>query len=196
MREPELKHFRILVADDDSSILNLFRQVLSRVKTDHIVQLGPKGSKGKLSCQNTPNFPSQSFEITTCQQGDKAVDAVKKSLKENKPFSAAFIDVQMPPGPDGVWTAEQIRALDPNIEVVIVTGYLDVHPRDIARRVPPAHKLLYIQKPLQIQEIYQFASALSMKWHTACELQKVYGVLILDPKNRYVRKKLKELAAT
>ena len=170
-------HFRILVADDDSSILDLFRQALSCVKTDPIVQSGPKRSKEKRAYKNTTDISSQLFDITTCQQGNEAVGAVKKSLEEDRPYSVAFLDVQMPPGPDGVWAAEQIRALDPNIEIVIVTGYSDVHPRDIARRVPPAHKLLYVQKPLQFQEIYQFASALNMKWHTERELKKVYGTL-------------------
>jgi len=173
----EQGHFRILVADDDSAILDVFRQALSCEKTDRTIHPKTEKSKEKRTYKNTTEISSQSFEITTCQQGDETVDAVKISLDENRPFSVAFIDIRMPPGPDGIWAAEQIRVLDPNIELVIVTGYADVHPRDIARRVPPAHKLLYIQKPFRIQEIYQFASALSMKWHTACELQKVHGAL-------------------
>ena len=173
---PKQNPFRILVADDDSSILGLFQQALSRVKTDPIVQSGPKRSKEKRAYKYTPDISPQSFDITTCRQGDETVDAVKKSIGEDRPFSVAFIDVKMPPESDGVWAAEQIRALDPNIEIVIVTGCLDVHLRDIARRVPPVHKLLYVQKPFQIQEISQFASTLSMKWLTARELQKVYGM--------------------
>ena len=98
---------------------------------------------------------------------------MKSSIKEDRPFSVAFIDIRMPPGPDGIWTAEHIRAFDSNIEIVIFTGYSDTHPRDITRRVPPVHKLLYLQKPFHSQEIFQFASALSMKWHTECELQRV-----------------------
>ena len=164
MKEHGLKHFRVLVADDDSSILDLFQQVLSRVETDRTVHLETGESERKLF---------QEFDVVTCQQGDEAVDAVKSSIKEGRPFSVAFIDIRMPTGPDGIWTAEQIRRLDDNIEILIMTGYSDVHPSDITRRVPPVHKLLYVQKPFYIQEIYQFASALSMKWHTERELQRV-----------------------
>ena len=39
MKEHGLKHFRVLVADDDSSILDFFQQVLSRVETDPTVHL-------------------------------------------------------------------------------------------------------------------------------------------------------------
>ena len=173
MKEHGLKHFRVLVADDDSSILDFFQQVLSRVETDQTVHLKTGESESKLFQESASSQSLKLFDVVTCQQGDEAVDAVKSSIKEDRPFSVAFIDIRMPPGPDGIWTAEHIRAFDSNIEIVIFTGYSDTHPRDITRRVPPAHKLLYIQKPFNSQEIYQFASALSMKWHTECELQRV-----------------------
>ena len=63
--------------------------------------------------------------------------------------------------------------MDDNVEILIMTGYSDTLLRDITHRVPPVHKLLYFQKPFHIQEIYQFASASSMKWHAECELQNV-----------------------
>jgi len=158
---------RILVADDDTEILDLFRQVL-------------------LSEGLSPSLLL--FDLVTCQQGEDAVAAVNQSIKNSKPFSAAFIDVRMPPGRDGIWTAEQIRRLDENVEILIMTGYSDIQPHDIARRVPPVHKLLYVQKPIHLQEIYQFASALSMKWHTECELQKLNKDL-----ERIVEGRIKEL---
>lgn len=165
--------FRILAVDDHSSILELFLQVLSRINTDSNFQSKTRRLNEKLSCQNTSNLPSPLFDIATCQQADEAVDAVKDSLECGRPFSIAFIDVRMPPGPNGVWAAEHIRKLDSNIEIVIMTGYTDISPSVIARRVPPAHKLLYIQKPFQSHEIFQFAFALSMKWHVECELYEV-----------------------
>lgn len=172
MKEQGLKHFRLLVVDDDSTILDLFREVLSCATTDPIVHLEANESDDKLFRENASSQSLQLFDIVTCQQGDEAVDAVKSSIEEDRPFSVAFVDIRMPAGPDGVWTAEHIRALDSNIEIVIITGYLDVHPRDIALRVPPAHKLLYIQKPFNSQEVFQFALSLSMKWRTECELME------------------------
>jgi PAS domain S-box-containing protein len=173
MKEHGLNHFRVLVADDDSSILDLFQHVLSRVETDQTVHLETGESESTLFQENASSQSLQCFDVVTCQQGDEAVDAVKSSIKENRPFSVAFIDIRMPPGRDGIWTAEHIRAFDSNIEIVILTGDSDTHPRDITRRVPPVHKLLYLQKPFHSWEIYQCASTLSMKWHTGCEFQRV-----------------------
>jgi PAS domain S-box-containing protein len=158
MPKSNLKHFRILVADDDTSTLKVFRKTLSSKKTQQLAHSEIERIK---------------FDLVFCRQGDEAVQAVEKSLEQDRSFSVAFMDVRISPGPDGVSSAEQIRALDPDIEIVIVTGYEDVHPRDIVSRVPPAHKLLYIRKPFEPQKIFQFATALSMKWHTECELKKV-----------------------
>jgi DNA-binding NarL/FixJ family response regulator len=175
--EPGIDPFRILVVDDERAMLDLFRQVLSRANRNAKVQSSTRRSKETFSFQNTPNLPSPSFDIVTCQQADEAVGAVKDSLEFGRPFSIAFIDVRMPPGPDGVWAAEHIRQLDPDVEIVIMTGYTDISPDVIARRVPPAHKRLYVQKPIRSHEIFQFAFALSVKWHGECRLQEVHKEL-------------------
>ena len=113
------------------------------------------------------------FRLTLCHQGDEAVEAVKRSLEEKQPFAMAFLDIRMTPGPDGIWTAEHIRALDPNIELVIVSGYSDVDTKEISKQIPPVQKLFYIQKPFHPQEIYQFSSALAAKWQMEGNLEKV-----------------------
>ena len=172
--ETKINPFRILVADDDRSVLKLYRNVLSRVNTNPYGSGDNPKPKGNPYCPTPLNLTPQSFDIVTCQQADEAVDAVKNSLECGRPFSVVFTDIRMPPGPDGIWAAEHIRALDPNIEIVMVTGHTDIHPRDISSRVPPVHKLLYIQKPFQSREIFQFASSLSMKWNLERELKKVH----------------------
>ncbi|MBW2641476.1 MAG: response regulator, partial [Deltaproteobacteria bacterium] len=122
--ETKTNPFRILIADNDRSILKLYREALSRVNTDPYGSSGsiPVG-KGDSYCLNTFNLTPQSFDVVTCQQAEEAVDAVKDSLEKDRPFSVVFTDIRMPPGSDGIWAAEHIRALDANIEIVIVTGH-------------------------------------------------------------------------
>jgi diguanylate cyclase len=103
------------------------------------------------------------FELTFCAGAEEAVEAVKQSIKVGQPFALVFLDMRMPPGPDGLWAAEQIRALDPRIDLVIVTAYSDVDPEAIAVRVPPAHRLFYVQKPFHAHEVRQLASALGRR---------------------------------
>lgn len=177
MAEHNQKVFRILVADDESSILTVFDKIFSGKKTNYMLSSKIGELKSKDSRKDSSYQSAISFDLATCWQGDEAVDVVKRSLEQDRPFSVAFLDIRMPPGPDGVWAGEQIRGLDPDIEIVIITGYSDFHPQEIALLIPPVHKLLYIKKPLHRQEVVQVASALASKWHMERELREIHKEL-------------------
>ena len=143
-------HIRILAVDDEPHILMLYKDTL------------------------TSNASASHFDLTACQQAEEAVEAVQSAVAEEKPFAVAFLDVRMPPGPDGVWAAGQIRSHDPYTEIVIVTGHSDSPLSEMAERVPPVNKLLYLQKPFHAQEIQHFAVALSSKWISEKKLRHIY----------------------
>ena len=119
-----------------------------------------------------------------CTQGDHALDTVRTANSINEPFAVVFLDLNLSPGPDGLWTGEQIRKLDPHVNFVIVTGLMDVNARTITSRIPPEDKILYVQKPLSIQELRQFAAALGVKWESE---------MLLRNANVELEKKVKEL---
>ena len=168
---------RILAVDDEPAISALIKRVLSSLTTDQLLSSDFFETDLESEVEETKTAPPQLFDLTICQQGDEAIEAVKKSKADKNPFAVAFMDVMMPPGPDGIVTAERIRAIDPNVEIVMVTAYSDVDPRDIAKRVHPAHKLLYIQKPFHPLEIYQFAIALGSKWIMENQLRQSHKQL-------------------
>jgi putative two-component system response regulator len=137
MSTSESGPLRLLCVDDEELVLGVYRRALSSI-----------------------------WELTACRQGEQAVELVREAQTENRPFAVAFLDVRMPPGIDGVQVAERIRALDPQVEIVIVSAMSDVAPSTIAERVLPPHKLLYLQKPFELAELVQFAASLSAKWET------------------------------
>lgn len=155
---------RVLVVDDDPAILTAYRQVLNesvpssdRAAIDDLrARLFATGSGGS----KTGAAPAASFEAIVCNGAEAAVAAVREACAAGKPISVAFLDMRMPPGPDGAWAAERIRELDPNIAIVICTAYSDVDPAEIGRRVPPPDKLFYLQKPFHPHEVRQLALAL------------------------------------
>jgi HD-GYP domain-containing protein (c-di-GMP phosphodiesterase class II) len=156
MKENNHKRFRILAVDDDETVLDLYKMILSPANP-------------------LPAMPS--FEVICCTQGDEAVDAVKRSLDENAPFAVSFLDLNMPPGPDGQWTADEIQKLDPGINIIMVTGYrsTDAGSRHSASNF--SDKLLYLQKPFYRQEILQFSTALSTKWQAERQLLVLHSEL-------------------
>jgi diguanylate cyclase (GGDEF)-like protein len=165
MTETKRHPIRVLVVDDDPDILVAYRQVLDesvpsndRAALDALrAKLFTGGSKGPAAAT------ASSFEAVVCNGAEAAVTAVKQACDDGRPLAVAFLDMRMPPGPDGAWAAEKIREIDPNIEIVICTAYSDVDPSEIARRVPPADKLFYLQKPFHPHEVRQLALALGEK---------------------------------
>jgi diguanylate cyclase (GGDEF)-like protein len=159
---------RVLVVDDDPDILGAYRQVLhdtvpssDRAAIDDLrARLFASGGKQQPVA---PSAAACTFDAIVCNGAEAAVDAVRQACGASQPISVAFLDMRMPPGPDGAWAAERIREIDPLIEIVICTAYSDVDPAEIGRRVPPADKLFYLQKPFHPHEVRQLALALGEK---------------------------------
>ena len=99
------------------------------------------------------------------------MSAVEIALAKHLPYSVVFIDMRMPPGIDGKETARRIRQMDSEIQIVIVTGYSDYVPQQVAAVAGPIDKLFYLCKPFDRTEIRQLAIALSARWRLALELQ-------------------------
>ena len=167
---------KILLVDDEARIVDELFKVLTpqEVDNDELSEL----EDHLFGTSETNKKQTVSYDVCRCQQGDEAICQVQKALEEEQPFAVAFIDVQMPPGPDGVATAEQIRKIDPNIQIVIITGHSDFDVCEIAKRVPPEDKLLFLQKPIHSQEITQFALALTAKWQSEHLLRKRNETLV------------------
>ena len=161
------EYFRILIADDETAILELFSEILAEEPGGR----SPKLSELSSSLFGSPREAAQPgrFELTLAEQGGTAVAQVERALAEDRPFAVAFLDVRMPPGMGGVEAAERIRALDPMVQIVCITAYSDVDPREISARIPPPDKLLYLQKPFDSQEIIQLAWSLAAKWKAECD---------------------------
>lgn len=177
MTRPPTRLFRILVADDEQPVLESYRAVLRR--TDERISASEdewENLERELfgGATKAPESVLPPIELVLCRQGSEAIEAVRQAAEQNRPFAVAFLDVRMPPGVDGVQVAQTIRNIDPNLHIVIVTGFSDVQPLDIVRRVPPREKLFYVAKPFQAMELQQLASALAHKWQVEQNLVRAH----------------------
>jgi predicted signal transduction protein with EAL and GGDEF domain len=156
---------RVLVTDDEPGVIDTYRGILEGgddVETAGAVAM--EDLRAKLFGGNKARpHAEQNFATTYTNGAESAVQLVREALDQGRPFDVVFLDVRMPPGPDGIWAAERIRAIAPNLDIVIVTAYSDVDPREIAMQLPPSDKLFFLQKPFHPHEIRQFAVALGKK---------------------------------
>ena len=166
---PEPHRVRVLVVDDEPAIIDAYRQVLGE-STPSAARAEIDGLRARLflsggiaATAGVRARDSTRFDAEYCNGAEAAVAAVRAACAAGRPFAVAFLDMRMPPGPDGAWAAERIREVDPQVEIVICTAYSDVDPVEIGQRVPPADQLFYLQKPFHPHEVRQLALALGQK---------------------------------
>jgi diguanylate cyclase (GGDEF)-like protein len=170
---------RVLIADDEAEVRDAYRQILleSDMSSETAVfhnlreRLFNKNATDQLARKLSSG--DTTFAAVFCDAAEAAVAAVRAALGTEDPFAVAFLDMRMPPGPDGVWAAARIRELDPAIEIVICTAYSDIDPRDIGGMVPPEEKLSYLQKPFHPHEIRQMTISLASKWRSEHRIVKL-----------------------
>jgi diguanylate cyclase (GGDEF)-like protein len=170
---------RVLIADDEAEIRDAYRQILLEAdmsgETAVFRNLRERLFTKAVADQVTKKMSSgsTSFEPFFCDGAEAAVAAVRDAVAADEPFAVAFLDMRMPPGPDGVWAAARIRELDPAIEIVLCTAYSDVDPGELASIVPPEEKLSYLQKPFHPHEIRQMTISLASKWRAEHRIVKL-----------------------
>jgi diguanylate cyclase (GGDEF)-like protein len=170
---------RVLIADDEAEVRDAYRQILSEAEMSSETAIF-HNLRDRLFAKNLPEQVAKTlsagettFMPVFCEGAEAAVSAVRAALAAEDPFAVAFLDMRMPPGPDGVWAAARIRELDPAIEIVICTAYSDIDPRDIGGMVPPEEKLSYLQKPFHPHEIRQMTISLASKWRSEHRIVKL-----------------------
>ena len=172
--EPNDPVARVLIVDDDPAVHDSYR--MSFAPADDAAQLADLAAE--LFDDVTPgDTPPLAMTFDHVHQGNEAVAAVERAVRDDRRFAVAFIDVRMPPGIDGRETARRIRAIDPDVQIVIVTGYSDFSPAQIARVAGPPDRLFYIAKPFTAEEVVQTATALSHRWLADRELARTRAAL-------------------
>ena len=84
------------------------------------------------------------IDITDVASGSEAIELVRQ-----KSFDVAIIDVKMP-GIDGIETLKQIKQLQPDIEIVMLTGHASIESGMEAMKLGAYD---YVMKPCDIDEL-------------------------------------------
>ena len=86
------------------------------------------------------------LDVTTLGSGPEALEALKQEQ-----YDVIVLDVRMP-GMDGIETLAEIKKLNPNIEVIILTGHASV---DAAVDIMKLGGYDYLLKPSSVEELVE-----------------------------------------
>jgi len=162
---------RVLVVDDDEQLVNEYVLCLGEEFEPDFATATITDLEKVLFGQKSDKRSVAKFDVHSRNQGAAGVEAVKSAIEAGCPYAIVFLDVNMPPGIDGIEAARQIRALDPNINIVVVTGSISPVPENLEEVIPPADKLFFFQKPFHAVECRQLSAALCGKWHADTALR-------------------------
>jgi CheY-like chemotaxis protein len=161
MKINPLQNHRILVIDDNHAIHEDIRRILI---SSSDLQASLAEDEAVLFGDLPDKFPFPIFKIDSAYQGEEGLDLIEKSIREERPYALAFVDVRMPPGWDGVETMVKIWAKYPDLQVVLCTAYSDYSWEGMLRKLGYSERMVILKKPFDAIEVMQLAVAMTKKW--------------------------------
>jgi signal transduction histidine kinase len=163
-------NWRVLIVEDEASIAEGIKNILK--PSGNVIPMA-RSSRQKVAANAPPLNVSDSagssdkFEVTWAKNPAEALELVKKSIAQNKPYALGFFDVLLGADIDGIELVRQIHQIDPKIYAVFVTAYHD-------RTVDSINQLLgadksdrwdYMNKPFTDGAILQKARNAISTWN-------------------------------
>lgn len=92
------------------------------------------------------------YRVTTAKDGTEAIEMVK-----SKHYDIIFLDVILP-GMDGVETFERVKGIDPEVTVIMMTGYT---AEDLVRKAVSEGAYTCIYKPFNMEKLIELVEGIS-----------------------------------
>ncbi len=169
---------RVLVIDDDETIRDSFREILSPKRANDDSALRLKRAEAALFGDGADESPKRGrrssatfdFFFEEASNGKKGLEMVRKAIDEDRPYAVVFVDMRMP-GWDGLETVKRLREVDTRAEIVFVTAYTDHSIEEIVKAV--GHNVSYHCKPFAAEEIEQIATKAVFEWNRTSNLEEL-----------------------
>lgn len=170
---PIIQNRRILLIDDNESVLNDFMKILKLDDWTELDELsgqlfGDNADTGTHYIPDNKDHPESenfSFDVDSVLKGEDGYQLVVDHMKSEEPYALAFVDMRMPLGWDGLETIQNLWSIDPDLQIVICTAYSDYTWQELIKGLTYPDKILLLKKPFEPIEICQLALSLTEKWN-------------------------------
>ncbi len=147
-----MKNRTIFIADDEEYLFCLYKDIF--------------GIKKGLSLKKGDEY---GFNIKLFKDGTYLLEYFRDEYEKNNRVPLCILDMKMPLM-DGLSTAMELRTFDPDVIIIIVTGYTDTSLETIRESLK--HDIYYIQKPFNPVELYCLVDSLMKMWNRNLELKE------------------------
>jgi len=97
------------------------------------------------------------FASTLVENGEEAVNHFVQAQKDKKPFNFVILDFLIPNGMGGKETLDKIRKIDPNIKIILSSGY----KREIIENYKNLGFNFMLQKPYTVFQLKEVISKIT-----------------------------------
>ncbi len=143
---------RIFIADDDDAILDYYHTLFTTDDTLHFIM---------------PKEDTEQIFIETFKDGNLLLERFDSEFKKGKRIPLCILDVRMTVL-GGIKTAEEIRKIDREVIIIIVTAYSDITALDIRKQLK--NDIYYVKKPFNEEEFFSLVTSLVKNWNTIQKL--------------------------
>ena len=165
---------RVLVVDDDDSILSTYQQVLSPETIDSGVSQALAATLSE-SVKSSADQETAQYRLQYANSGEQAIQKVEESLRSGTPFAVVLMDIRMPPGMNGLEAADRIRRMDSQIYIVFVSAYSDYSAEEMHQKIDK--NMMLIHKPFSDDVLVQTVRMLCTNWGREHYLMQAYSQL-------------------
>ena len=149
-----MRNKTIFIADDEEYLFGLYTDIFDSKKGLSLKQ-GDRHEYG--------------FNIKLFKDGTYLLEYFKEEYEKDNRVPLCILDMKMPLM-DGLSTATELRRIDSDVIIIIVTGYTDTSLETIRESLK--QDIYYIQKPFNPVELYCLVDSLIKMWNRNSELKE------------------------
>ncbi len=137
---------RLLIADDEPLVLKFYKDIFQ---------------SAEQTLTDGDDTPSPLLDVHTFLNGPDLIRFFQSEFSRGRRTPLCMLDMRMQPI-SGIETAERLRAIDPDVTIIIITAYNNIDIRQIYRRLH--NNIYYIKKPFEPEEFFALLHSLFFAW--------------------------------
>ncbi len=157
--------YRILAIDDEEHIHATYDAILGtdRESENHHEELDQLMALALTPPAETAAPETETnYRLDHAYQGEEGYQQVLDALEEGDPYAVIYVDIQMPPGWNGIQTAHKIMRADPLVRIILITAYTSFTVDEIREEIGVDFNLL--NKPFNHDELLNLTQLQTHKW--------------------------------